>query len=158
VAIQAWHLDCFVATLLAMTAPRLTSPLILEEQRDRLDRRRGLDRTPGTASEARARGAWAESHRLALDLGAPSGRITDILNGRRSISVDTTVRLGRYFGNALNSGSTCKSSMTSRWSSATAGKRSRVGSIPPTRLEAEPHYNPQREAIESESEYCDETS
>jgi len=36
---------------------------------------------------------------LALDLGVPSGRITDILNGRRSISADTAVRLGRYFGN-----------------------------------------------------------
>ena len=35
----------------------------------------------------------------ALDLGVPSGRITDILNGRRSITADTAVRLGRYFGN-----------------------------------------------------------
>jgi addiction module HigA family antidote len=39
------------------------------------------------------------ANRLALDLGAPSGRITDILNGRRAISADTAVRLGRYFGN-----------------------------------------------------------
>jgi addiction module HigA family antidote len=30
----------------------------------------------------------------------PSGRITDILNGRRAISADTAVRLGRYFGNS----------------------------------------------------------
>lgn len=37
--------------------------------------------------------------RLALDLAVPSGRITDILNGRRSITADTAVRLGRYFGN-----------------------------------------------------------
>ena len=37
--------------------------------------------------------------RLALDLGVPSGRITDILNGRRSITADTALRLGRYFGN-----------------------------------------------------------
>jgi hypothetical protein len=29
----------------------------------------------------------------------PSGRITDILNERRSITADTAVRLGRYFGN-----------------------------------------------------------
>jgi addiction module HigA family antidote len=35
-----------------------------------------------------------------LDLGVPSGRITDILNGRRAISADTAVRLGRYFGNS----------------------------------------------------------
>jgi plasmid maintenance system antidote protein VapI len=28
----------------------------------------------------------------------PSGRITDILNGRRSITADTAVRLGRYLG------------------------------------------------------------
>ncbi|HEX4160400.1 MAG TPA: HigA family addiction module antitoxin [Rhizomicrobium sp.] len=39
------------------------------------------------------------ANRLALDLGVPSGRITDILNGRRSISADTAVRLGCYFGN-----------------------------------------------------------
>ena len=29
----------------------------------------------------------------------PSGRITDILNGRRSITANTAARLGRYFGN-----------------------------------------------------------
>jgi antitoxin HigA-1 len=39
------------------------------------------------------------ANRLALDLGVPSGRITDILNARRAISADTAVRLGRYFGN-----------------------------------------------------------
>lgn len=40
------------------------------------------------------------ANRLAIDLGVPSGRITDILNGRRAISADTAVRLGRYFGNS----------------------------------------------------------
>lgn len=40
------------------------------------------------------------ANRLALDLGVPSGRVTDILNGRRAISADTAVRLGRYFGNS----------------------------------------------------------
>jgi len=40
------------------------------------------------------------ANRLALDLGVPSGRITDILNGRRAITADTAVRLGRYFGNS----------------------------------------------------------
>ncbi len=39
------------------------------------------------------------ANRLALDLGVPSGRINDILNARRSITADTAVRLGRYFGN-----------------------------------------------------------
>jgi addiction module HigA family antidote len=39
------------------------------------------------------------ANRLALDIGVPSGRITDILNGRRSITAETAVRLGRYFGN-----------------------------------------------------------
>src|SRR3977135_1824405 len=40
------------------------------------------------------------ANRLSLDIAVPSGRITDILNGRRSITADTAVRLGRYFGNA----------------------------------------------------------
>lgn len=48
--------------------------------------------------ELDARGLSA--NRLALDLGVPSGRVTDILNGRRSITADTAVRLGRYFGNS----------------------------------------------------------
>src|ERR1700754_1028799 len=39
------------------------------------------------------------ANRLAIAIGVPSGRVTDILNGRRSISADTAVRLGRYFGN-----------------------------------------------------------
>ena len=47
--------------------------------------------------ELAARGLSA--NRLALDLGVPSGRITDILNGRRGITADTAVRLGRYFRN-----------------------------------------------------------
>lgn len=40
------------------------------------------------------------ANRLSLDIGVPSGRITDILNRRRSITADTAVRLGRYFGNS----------------------------------------------------------
>src|ERR687892_2824886 len=47
--------------------------------------------------ELAARGLSA--NRLALDLGVPSGRITDILNGRRGVTPDTAIRLGRYFGN-----------------------------------------------------------
>ena len=48
--------------------------------------------------EIEARGLSA--NRLALDLGVASGRITDILNGRRSITADTAIRLGLYFGNS----------------------------------------------------------
>ncbi|MDB5514193.1 MAG: plasmid maintenance system antidote protein family [Tardiphaga sp.] len=40
------------------------------------------------------------ANRLALDLGVPSGRITNILKGRCAITADTAVRLGRYFGNS----------------------------------------------------------
>jgi len=37
---------------------------------------------------------------VALALGVPSGRITDILNARRAITPDTAIRLGEYFGNS----------------------------------------------------------
>jgi antitoxin HigA-1 len=46
--------------------------------------------------EMAARGLSA--NRLALALGVPSGRVTDILNGRRAITAETAIRLGRYFG------------------------------------------------------------
>jgi addiction module HigA family antidote len=40
------------------------------------------------------------ANRLALSLRLPSGRITEILNGKRGISPETAIRLGRYFGNS----------------------------------------------------------
>lgn len=40
------------------------------------------------------------ANRLALALRLGSGRIVDILNGKRGVSPETALRLGRYFGNA----------------------------------------------------------
>jgi addiction module HigA family antidote len=37
-------------------------------------------------------------NRLARDLRVPVTRISEIVNGRRGISADTALRLGRYFG------------------------------------------------------------
>ena len=37
-------------------------------------------------------------NRLARDIAVPPGRISDIVNGKRGISADTALRLGRYFG------------------------------------------------------------
>jgi len=54
---------------------------------------------PGRLLKRELQARNLSANRLALDLGVPSGRITDILNGRRSITADTAVRLGRYFGN-----------------------------------------------------------
>ena len=54
---------------------------------------------PGSFLRRELKARRLSANRLALDLGVPSGRITDILNGRRSITADTAVRLGRYFGN-----------------------------------------------------------
>jgi addiction module HigA family antidote len=54
---------------------------------------------PGGLLRRELKARELSASRLALDLGVPSGRITDILNGRRSITADTAVRLGRYFGN-----------------------------------------------------------
>jgi antitoxin HigA-1 len=40
------------------------------------------------------------ANQLALALRVPSGRITSLLNGKRSITPDTALRLVRYFGNS----------------------------------------------------------
>lgn len=37
-------------------------------------------------------------NRLARDLSVPPNRISEIVNGKRSISADTALRLQRYFG------------------------------------------------------------
>ena len=38
------------------------------------------------------------AYRLAKDVNVPVSRIQDILHNRRAITVDTSLRLGKYFG------------------------------------------------------------
>ncbi len=53
---------------------------------------------PGEAlqEEIAARGLTA--HALGLKLSVPANRLTEIINGKRGISPDTALRLGRYLG------------------------------------------------------------
>ncbi len=37
-------------------------------------------------------------HRLALEIGVPARRINEIVLKKRSVTADTALRLGRYFG------------------------------------------------------------
>ncbi|RME58865.1 addiction module antidote protein, HigA family [Candidatus Parcubacteria bacterium] len=37
-------------------------------------------------------------YRLAKDIGVPQRRISEITQGKRAITADTALRLGRYFG------------------------------------------------------------
>ena len=48
--------------------------------------------------EMNARGLSGNA--LAIALRTPSGRVTDILNGKRGVSPETAMRLARYFGNS----------------------------------------------------------
>ena len=61
--------------------------------------------------------------RLSLDIGVPSGRVTAILNGRRSITADIAVRLGRYFGNGAQFWPACRVNMTSVLSNERGARR-----------------------------------
>lgn len=38
------------------------------------------------------------ANQLARDIDVPPGRITEILRGKRTITADTALRLGKYFG------------------------------------------------------------
>jgi antitoxin HigA-1 len=55
---------------------------------------------PGRLLKRELKARALSANRLSLDLGVPSGRITDILNSRRAITADMAGRLGRYFGNS----------------------------------------------------------
>lgn len=37
-------------------------------------------------------------NRLARDIAVPPGRVSAIVNGKRTITADTALRLGKYFG------------------------------------------------------------
>ena len=51
---------------------------------------------PRLGDELKARDLSA--HALALKLRVPANRITEIIQGKRGISAETALRLGRYFG------------------------------------------------------------
>ena len=38
------------------------------------------------------------AYRLAKDTGIPQTRLSDIIHGRRRVTADTALRLGKYFG------------------------------------------------------------
>ena len=48
--------------------------------------------------ELEARGLSA--NKLSLALRVPSGRVTQILNGKRAVTPETALRLARYFSNS----------------------------------------------------------
>ena len=55
---------------------------------------------PGRVLRRELEARQLSANGLALALRTPSGRITDIMNGKRGISPETAMRLARYFGNS----------------------------------------------------------
>ena len=55
---------------------------------------------PGRILKREMKERGLSANKLALSLRVPSGRITQILNGKRGISAETALRLAQYFGNS----------------------------------------------------------
>ena len=53
---------------------------------------------PGTTLTAELVARGLTAHALALKLRVPANRISEIIAGKRGISAETALRLGRYFG------------------------------------------------------------
>jgi antitoxin HigA-1 len=54
---------------------------------------------PGKTLEAELAARSLSAHAVALKLRVPANRISEIIAGKRGISPETALRLGRYFGN-----------------------------------------------------------
>jgi len=55
---------------------------------------------PGRILKRELKPRQLSANKLALALRVPSGRITQILNGKRGITAETALRLAHYFGNS----------------------------------------------------------
>lgn len=53
---------------------------------------------PGMTLSAELAARSLSAHALALKLRVPANRISEIVSGKRGISAETALRLGRYFG------------------------------------------------------------
>ena len=73
------------------------------------------------ADELAARGLSA--HALALKLRVPANRISEIIVGKRGISPETALRLGRYFGTGAAFWSNLQSQYDLAVAEQTVGKR-----------------------------------
>ena len=58
-----------------------------------------LEVHPGLVLKDELEAREMSGNAFALALRINSGRVSEILNGKRGISADTALRLGRYFGN-----------------------------------------------------------
>src|SRR5204863_4709523 len=101
---------------------------------------------PRTLITARTEGARAERQPARARPRCPSGRVTDILNERRSISADTAFRLGRYFGNRPQFWLDLQSQYDLAVVERKGAPRSRSACAPPTRhsLDRPLHFKPLR--------------
>lgn len=54
---------------------------------------------PGSILREELEARQMSGNALAIALRINSGRVSEILSGKRGISADTALRLGRYFGN-----------------------------------------------------------
>lgn len=55
---------------------------------------------PGRILKREMTARQLSANKLALALRVPSGRITQIINGKRGITAETALRLSRYFSNS----------------------------------------------------------
>ena len=60
-------------------------------------------------------------NRLARDIGVPPNRISGIVNGKRSITADTALRLSKYFGTSAETWLDLQSDYNLRMIRRTAG-------------------------------------
>jgi antitoxin HigA-1 len=78
-----------------MAMPLMLKLLIITKEKDTM-----IPIHPGRILKRELVARELSANQLALSLRLPSGRITDILNGKRGISPETALRLARYFGNS----------------------------------------------------------
>ena len=62
-------------------------------------------------------------NRLGRDIGVPPNRISGIVNGKRSITADTALRLGKYFGTSAETWLDLQSDYDLRMIRRTAGDK-----------------------------------
>lgn len=78
------------------------SPITIEREEDEMIKPNRTKRLPllqpGEYLRSVLEDAGMSANAVALALRVPANRLTEILNGKRAITADTAMRLGRYFG------------------------------------------------------------
>lgn len=99
---------------------------------------------PGTQLAQILGEAGLSAAELARRIGVPTNRVTQVINGQRSVTGDTALRLGHFFGNSPEFWMNLQKGYELRTAESVAGKD--IRKLPRLKIKPQSRFNASRDS------------